>query len=524
MVDLEQQFDFDYEDQLRRQTALSRQDPAAPRARTGAPALRQLHSRRESSSSLRSIEGRSGENTSNPDSDNEADDLTLLWDDDGSGSFGNRLSRRLHSLCSIITKRVGDDWVALTLLGIGTALVGFLLDLGISNLHHARTSLIHSQPMAIAYWIWVAFTVVTVVAAAAFTHVVAPTAIGSGIPQMKTLLKGIPLSRYLSSKTLLAKIVGLVLAEGSGIPIGKEGPFVHMASIIASQLLKRVPFFHKINITESRRLELLAAACAVGVASNFGAPIGGVLFSIEVTSTYFAVRNYWRGFYASVIGALVFRLLDGIKKNERTITAMFTTEFTTFPFVISEMIAFFFIGIFGGLLGSFFVFVHRKIVEWKAAYSQNGRPLSFLRVSPFIYPAIVAFLVATITFPASNWAFMGLTQSTEINHLFDTKPLHTNSEWSSSNVFISLLIFLIFKFFLTALAVTMPIPGPMQSRRGPSYIYSFAVCSRGVCPSLCDRSCHGSFCWRTHECVVPARLASPPRHLGGSYWWTMQLD
>ena len=45
----------------------------------------------------------------------------------------------------------------------------------------------------------------------------------------------------------------------------------------------------------------------MGVASNFGAPIGGVLFSIEVTSTYFAVRNYWRGFYASVIGAFVFR-------------------------------------------------------------------------------------------------------------------------------------------------------------------------------------------------------------------------
>ena len=35
---------------------------------------------------------------------------------------------------------------------------------------------------------------------------------------------------------------------------------------------------------------MLAAACAVGVACCFGAPIGGVLFSIEVTSVYFAVR------------------------------------------------------------------------------------------------------------------------------------------------------------------------------------------------------------------------------------------
>jgi hypothetical protein len=37
--------------------------------------------------------------------------------------------------------------------------------------------------------------------------------------------------------------------------------------------------------------------------------IAGVLFSIEVTSLYFAVRNYWRGFFAAVFGAAVFRLL-----------------------------------------------------------------------------------------------------------------------------------------------------------------------------------------------------------------------
>ncbi len=54
---------------------------------------------------------------------------------------------------------------------------------------------------------------------------------------------------------------------------------------------------------------MLAAACAVGVACCFAAPIGGVLFSIEVTAVYFAVRDYWRGFFAAGIGALTFRLL-----------------------------------------------------------------------------------------------------------------------------------------------------------------------------------------------------------------------
>lgn len=54
---------------------------------------------------------------------------------------------------------------------------------------------------------------------------------------------------------------------------------------------------------------MLSAACAIGVASTFYSPIGGVLFSIEVTSVYFAVRNYWRGFFAACCGASVWRLL-----------------------------------------------------------------------------------------------------------------------------------------------------------------------------------------------------------------------
>ena len=44
--------------------------------------------------------------------------------------------------------------------------------------------------------------------------------------------------------------------------------------------------FQGIYSNESRKTEMLAAACAVGVACCFGAPIGGVLFSIEVTWHY----------------------------------------------------------------------------------------------------------------------------------------------------------------------------------------------------------------------------------------------
>lgn len=44
---------------------------------------------------------------------------------------------------------------------------------------------------------------------------------------------------------------------------------------------------------------MLAASVAVGVTATFGAPIGGVLFSIEVTSTYYFVSNLWKTFFGA---------------------------------------------------------------------------------------------------------------------------------------------------------------------------------------------------------------------------------
>ena len=62
--------------------------------------------------------------------------------------------------------------------------------------------------------------------------------------------------------------------------------------------------FLTINLTASIQPPF-AAACAVGVSSTFRSPIGGVLFSIEVTSTYYMVANYWKGFLAAISASLM---------------------------------------------------------------------------------------------------------------------------------------------------------------------------------------------------------------------------
>ena len=52
------------------------------------------------------------------------------------------------------------------------------------------------------------------------------------------------------------------------------------------------------------------------VTVNFTLFLLGVLFAIEVTSTYFAVRNYWRGFFTAVCGAFMFRLFSVLDSSE----------------------------------------------------------------------------------------------------------------------------------------------------------------------------------------------------------------
>lgn len=46
--------------------------------------------------------------------------------------------------------------------------------------------------------------------------------LGSGIPEVKVIIHGFVLKNYLSGKTLIAKMIGLTLTIGSGLPVGKE--------------------------------------------------------------------------------------------------------------------------------------------------------------------------------------------------------------------------------------------------------------------------------------------------------------
>ncbi len=60
--------------------------------------------------------------------------------------------------------------------------------------------------------------------------------IGSGIPELKTILRGVVLKEYLTLKAFIAKVIGLTAGLGSGMPVGKEvnKPPFHLLTVCVS--------------------------------------------------------------------------------------------------------------------------------------------------------------------------------------------------------------------------------------------------------------------------------------------------
>eukprot|EP00063_Salmo_salar_P058071 XP_014032906.1 PREDICTED: chloride channel protein 1-like isoform X2 [Salmo salar] len=373
----------------------------------------------------------------------------------------------------LVTK-LGEDWIFLVLLGVSMALVSWTMD------YTSAKSLqlykwIHWElrgNVLLQYLAWVSYPMVLIMFASSFCHLVAPQAIGSGIPELKTILRGVVLKEYLTLKAFTAKVIGLTAGLGSGMPVGKEGPFVHIASICAAVLSKCMMFFSGVNQSPYCYTDILTVGCAVGVGCCFGTPLGGVLFSIEVTSTYFAVRNYWRGYFAATFSAFIFRVLSVFNKDAVTITALFRTKFRMdFPFDLQELPAFAIIGISCGFLGAFFVWLNRQVVLFMRKPNAMTR---FLTRHRLIFPGVVTLVIATLTFPPGFGQFMAgeLMPRECINSLFDnftwTKiwgsppppGLGRSSAWlhADVSVFVILLLFFVMKFWMSAVSTTMPIP------------------------------------------------------------------
>merc|ERR1719487_2657403 len=171
----------------------------------------------------------------------------------------------------------------------------------------------------------------------------APMARGSGIPEIKTILGGFTMPGVLDWNTLVIKIIGLGLSVAAGLSCGKEGPLVHIAYCWCNIICNCTPRYSK---NEGKKRELLSCACAAGVAVAFGAPLGGVLFSLEEASTYFPTRVMIKAFTGGAVAAWMLEICHTAPKTGVGFLTMFNANYPVGP-ALFEYVFFVIIGCAG---------------------------------------------------------------------------------------------------------------------------------------------------------------------------------
>ena len=182
-----------------------------------------------------------------------------------------------------------------------------LFDLGIIWISALRLQFIATYgDSEIPLWL-VAIPISSMMAGLAFyiTHRFAPEASGSGIPEIEGAMEGMRPVRW--KRVLPVKFVGGLLALGSGMALGREGPSVQLGANIG----RMISDTFKVDKLDAQAL--LAAGAAGGLAAAFNAPLAGIMFVIEEMRSQFnySLSSTKSVFLSAVMATIVMRLMSG---------------------------------------------------------------------------------------------------------------------------------------------------------------------------------------------------------------------
>jgi H+/Cl- antiporter ClcA len=280
------------------------------------------------------------------------------------------------------------------------------------------------------------------------------------------MLSGFFKKEAVAFRVLILKSIALVLSYGSGLSVGKEGPYVHLAACVANALLCIRPFSTELGGNETKRSMMLAvhtACSALGIAATFGSPIGGVLFSIEVTSTYYLIHNYWRSFFASAVGAVTIKIV--VSQQQVHLLESFRTNLPEIKNLASvKLIAFILTGICCGLLASLFIWLYQRVIVWKTKHAGI-----LAKITPFGEVFCVALITGIVSFPL---LFLRLDHASAVHALFTNNEIDlwykqmfpgelldpTHDAHVRGGIILATLIYTVVKLCLTAVSITLPIP------------------------------------------------------------------
>ncbi|XP_070575370.1 chloride channel protein C-like [Ptychodera flava] len=310
-----------------------------------------------------------------------------------------------------------DRWVMMGLIGFTVGIIGFLMHQCIDIISDFKwdtaEEYIKDGNVLKAWGFVLMYSLLFVLAASLPVVYLRPAASGSGIPELIGYLNGTLVRHIFNIKTLAVKIWSCICAVGSGMPVGPEGPMIHIGALVGAGLSQfksdtlgvRLPYFTRFRNSEDRR-NFISAGAAAGVASAFGAPIGGLLFSMEEVSSFWNLKLSWMTFFACIISTFTTDLFDsaftafhytgnfGMFSAEKNI--MFQVR-KGLDVNILLFIPTVILGIIGGLLGGLFVFLNLKLARLRRLVMKKLRRTWCQNIAKFVEPCIIIIIFATVT-------------------------------------------------------------------------------------------------------------------------------
>lgn len=249
---------------------------------------------------------------------------------------------------------------ALTLLvGAATGLVATAFRVLLQHAEHLRDVLIgqaHGLAM-VGFVIVVGVTALMAMVAAWLVRRFSPQATGSGIPHVEAVLHGriSPAGAGLG----LVKFAGGLLAIGSGLLLGREGPSVQMGAAVSFEIGR---FFRR-KWSDCR--VLLAAGAGAGLATAFNAPIAGAVFVLEELVQRFEHRIAIAALGAAASAVTIAHALTG-NQPDFQVAAFVEPGVESWPLFL----------VLGGIAGGFAVAYNRTILGVLAlADAAKGLPV-----------------------------------------------------------------------------------------------------------------------------------------------------
>ena len=338
-------------------------------------------------------------------------------------------------------------WLCIACIGITSGLIGMLADQTASKLFAKRIGLVRSyERFDLQIGIWVGSSMFFALLSTMACGWIAPTAQGSGVPEVKTILAGINYFGYLTPKTLIAKFLGMVTIQAAGFMIGFQGPMIHLSAIVADQMVK-LPFFREYFYNGFIRRQLLTASVACGVVCTFGTPYGGILLSVELCSSVFLVSNLFKTFFCGTVAYLVFQAI--------TANLGFFGSYVKEPLQNKNMdsiLWFVFLGVICGGLGALLVSWAGKIIQAK-----NSSTFEFF-TNRYLYTTFAAIAVSLLTyFHPSFWFGNKIVMMDLFNRENLSSELASGMFRGDSPIFL-LLSSIIIRFLVFWIMVTTPTP------------------------------------------------------------------